>query len=232
LLEFFEEETIDSFHSLKDFVPNEIGDYLHDCCSITTTICKIFWDKYQEYNLQDILPEEKIIQKYMAYLEGKPIDQGSLDEIENYRDRLQLKLKVDNDNGKEHGRLVAAVEQYKNRYFHEKKYLPYYYQDSPRNYAIERPPFPLLDIYYDIVWRLEIDLEIKIKLLTFNLVSQLGELIIEKHIENKIKLEENLLERGRDYSLRHTLKDKKFIELVRNIKNDFDIGYKQFLYYH
>jgi DNA-binding MarR family transcriptional regulator len=233
LLEFFEEETIDSFRTLKDFVPSEIGDYLHDCCSITTTLCKEFWNKYQEYNLQDILPEEKIIQKYMSYIEGKPIDEGTLKEIENYRNRLQVKLNEDNENNsKEHRTLVAGVKEYKNTYFHEKKNLPYYYQDSPINYAFEKPPFPLLDIYYKIVWRLEIELEIKIKLLTFNLISQLGEMITEKHIENKEQLEEDLLDRGRDDSLRHTLKDKKFIDLVRNIKKDFDIGYKQFLYYH
>lgn len=91
-------------------------------------------------------------------------------------------------------------------------------------------PFPLLDIYYDIVWALEVELEIKIKLLTFNLVSQLGEIIKAEHIESKEQLEEEILELGRDYSLGHLLRDNKFIESVRNVKDDFDAGYKQFLH--
>jgi hypothetical protein len=55
---------------------------------------------------------------------------------------------------------------------------------------------------------------------------------IGKPIENQEELEEEILELGRDYSLRHILKDKKFIELLKSIKSDFDRGYKQFLYYH
>jgi hypothetical protein len=68
-------------------------------------------------------------------------------------------------------------------------------------------------------------------LLAFNIVSQLGEMVINSKIESQDKLE-GLFEWGRDYSLRHMLKDKRFIELVRALKKEFDIGYKQFLYYH
>jgi hypothetical protein len=68
-------------------------------------------------------------------------------------------------------------------------------------------------------------------LLAFNIVSQLGEMVINSKIESQDKLEE-LFEWERDYSLRHMLKDKRFIELVRALKKEFDIGYKQFLYYH
>ena len=68
-------------------------------------------------------------------------------------------------------------------------------------------------------------------MLAFNIVSQLGEMVINSKIESQDKLEE-LFEWGRDYSLRHMLKDKRFIELVRAVKKEFDIGYKQFLYYH
>lgn len=68
-------------------------------------------------------------------------------------------------------------------------------------------------------------------MLAFNIVSQLGEMITNSKIESQDKLED-FLEKGRDYSLRHILKDKKFIELVRAVKKEFDIGYTQFLYYH
>jgi hypothetical protein len=225
LLEFFDEETIDSFYRLKEYPTRDIGEYLHECCLITVTKCKDFWDKIKQYDLQDILPNDIAIQKYMAYLDGRPIDQDILSEIEQYKSKLVVKLQ--HNDGSKHDKLVTDVNWYNERYFERRLYLP-----SNRNYREEKPPFPLLDIYYNIVWELEIELEIKIKLLTFNLVSQLGEIINTEHIENKEQLEEEILEWGRDYSLRHLLKDNKFIELVRNIKSEFDRGYKQFLYYH
>jgi hypothetical protein len=227
LLEFFDEETIDSFYRLKEYPTRDIGEYLHECCSITLTKCKSVWDKIKQYDLQDILPNDIIIQKYMAYLDGRPIDQNALNEIKQYKSKLLLKLQHNDDS--KHDKLVTDVYWYNERYFERYRHL---YLPSNRNYREEKPPFPLLDIYYDIVWALEIDLEIKIKLLTFNLVSQLGEIINAEHIESKEQLEEEILELGRDYSLRHLLSDKKFIESVRNIKEDFDRGYKQFLYYH
>jgi hypothetical protein len=89
----------------------------------------------------------------------------------------------------------------------------------------------LLDIFYDVAWDLRIRLEQKTKLLAFNIVSILGEVITNRRIESQDKLED-LFEEGRDYSLRHVLKDKRFMELVRTVKQEFDTGYKQFLYYH
>jgi hypothetical protein len=43
---------------------------------------------------------------------------------------------------------------------------------------------------------------------------------------------EELFEWGRDHSLRGILKDKRFIEIVRAVKEEFETRYKQFLYYH
>jgi hypothetical protein len=42
---------------------------------------------------------------------------------------------------------------------------------------------------------------------------------------------EEILESGRDYSLSHILTDKKFFDLVKMVKKDFDIGFKQFSNY-
>ena len=50
LLDFFEEETIDKFHSLADFPGMNIEQYLQDCCSLTVDICKKFWTHFQKYN--------------------------------------------------------------------------------------------------------------------------------------------------------------------------------------
>ena len=38
LLEFFDEETIDSFYRLKEYPTRDIGEYLHECCSTTVSV--------------------------------------------------------------------------------------------------------------------------------------------------------------------------------------------------
>jgi hypothetical protein len=234
LLEFLEEETIDSFRSSSDRFPTmEIGEYLHDCCSITVDICKKFWTDFEKYNITDILPNDDIIQKYMSYLDGKPVDQYILDEIKEYDKRLMAK--IDNNAEPYTEELSRAVHRYYNRdfsvyaiqdYGRSKSFKPY-----NRNYLQERPPFPLLDIYHDVVWMLNTRLKEKTKLLAFNIASQLGEMITNSRIENQNQLED-FLKKDTNYSLRHILKDKQFNELVRAVKEKFDTGYKQFLYYH
>ena len=217
LLEFLEEKTIDSFRSQMNeisggFPTMEIGEYLCDCCSITADICKKFWTDFERYNITDILPNDDIIQKYMSYLDGKPVDQYILDEIKEYDKRLMAK--IDNNAEPYTEELSRAVHRY---------YIC-------RNYLQERPPFPLLDIYY-VVWMLNTRLKEKTKLLAFNIASKLGEMITNSRIENQNQLED-FLEKDTNYSLRHILKDKQFIEIVRAVKEEFDTGYKQFLYYH
>ena len=108
------------------------------------------------------------------------------------------------------------------------------HSDNPfiRDFSEDRPPFPLLEIYYGVVVHLSIMLEEKTKLLAFSLVSQLGDLINYYKIQNKQELEENLLEEGRDYSIKYVLKDKNIIDWIKSIKVDFDVGCKQFMYYH
>src|SRR5215469_13391828 len=84
LLQFFEEKTIDSFYRLGLFPTKEICDYLHDCCSVTISICREHWNKIKQFNIEDILPSDEVIQKYMAYLDGKKADQFVLKEIIQY----------------------------------------------------------------------------------------------------------------------------------------------------
>jgi hypothetical protein len=81
LLQFFEEKTIDSF-------PKEICDYLYDCCSITISICREHWNKIKQYNIEDILPSDEVIQKYMI---DKEADKYILNEIIKYEKRLLRK---------------------------------------------------------------------------------------------------------------------------------------------
>ena len=93
LLEFLDENTLDSFYLLKEFPTRDISEYISDCCTLTCTYCKNIWKKIDDHNLDDILPPEITIQKYMSFLDGKPVDQGVLEEIEQYRERLRKKCK-------------------------------------------------------------------------------------------------------------------------------------------
>ena len=234
LFESLEEETIYSFHLLKEFPSADIGEYLHDCCSITADICKQFWTKIERHHIADILPNDETIQKYMSYLDGKPVDQNVLDEIKEYQKRLSAKLSSDNkeSDGKQ---VTDAVDRYNKWYFSPEGigYYKRYKRVRPqiRNYVEERPPFPMLDIFHDIVWDLVVRLEDKTKLLAFHIVTIVGDIVNSYKIKNQDELEE-VFETGTDYSLRGILKDKRFIEIVRAVKEEFDTGYKQFLYYH
>ncbi|MGH9965345.1 MAG: hypothetical protein ACRD5E_11040 [Nitrososphaeraceae archaeon] len=236
VLQFFEEQTIDSFHLLKEFPTRDIGDYLHECGSITRDICREFWTRFDRYKIADILPPDYVIQKYMAYLDNKSVDLNIQNEIRKYEERLEKRLKRCNTDGdSENKELARTVDFYNREYFqfHTKKYYEMH-SNNPfiRDFGKDRPPFPLLYIYYDIVVLLGNRLEEKTRLLAFSLVSQLGDLINSYKIQNKEDLEENILEERRDYSLRYMLKDKKIIDLIKDIKVDFDTGYKQFMYYH
>jgi hypothetical protein len=233
LLEFLEEETIDSFYKLKEFPGADIGEYLQECCSMTADICKNFWTKIERYKITDILPDDYTIQKYMSYLDGKPVDRHILDEIEKYRKRLAAKLTSNEESDKRE--LTNEVDWYNRKYFSAQAIRGYEEYKLTEPYSRisleERPPFPLLDIFQNIGVRLVVGLNQKTELLAFNIVSILGNIITNSKIKTQDELED-YLERRVDYSLSHILKDKRFMELVRTVKEEFDTGYKQFLYYH
>ena len=52
--------------SAEEFPTTKIEQYLHDCCSIVTDICRGFSTSVERYNIIDILPSDNIIQKYMS----------------------------------------------------------------------------------------------------------------------------------------------------------------------
>ena len=147
-----------------------------------------------------------------------------------------MSAKLGNDNKESDDKQLAnAVDNYDKEYFSPEgvRYYTRYKRFRPqiRNYVEERPPFPLLDIFHDIVWDLSERLEDKTKLLAFHIVSILGDMVNIIKIKNQDELEK-LFESARDYSLPHLLGVKRFIEIVRAVKEEFDIGYKQFLCYH
>jgi hypothetical protein len=225
LLHLFEKETMCSFYKLRDFPAINIVVYLEECCSLTSETCKRFWKNFERYQIGDLLPSDNIIQEYMKYLDGKRVDTYVIDEIKEYEKRLMAKMQNDG-NDKSNNGLSEAIDRYNGRYFQRRSYLP-----SDINYKAERPPFPLLELYDNIVYQLQDLLENKANQLCFEIVSEIGYFIKSEHIENRKQLEKFLEKNFIDYSLSHILKDKKFIQHVESIKGNFDMGYEH-LYFH
>jgi hypothetical protein len=307
LLEYFEEETIDSFYALKDDNTSEISDYLRDCCSLIKNTCSKIWNEIEKYNIKDILPEDKIIQKYMIYLDERPIEHYAIKEIEQYKSRLSNRLLLTKEE------IISKNIEFNLNYDH---YLRSKYGYSIRRIKeakkdptkiTEEPPFPLNYIYSELDY-LDYLLYQKVRSLAISLVNMIGysmevyapeyEIEIEKYLrekeksigdqqnryEREIKMnldliesskkqieddkniidgyeknktlhfirhmeEENLLYKknidphledkrpidlilddfGRDYSMRRMMEDKKLLELIKDIKKLFDLGYEQFI---
>ncbi len=207
LLDFFEDETIDTFHLLKPLPALEIEQYLHDCCSVTINVCRSLWTRLERYNISDILPPDDIIQKYMRHLDNRPVEQHVQDEIKEYEKRLIKRLA---NRESEDKILITAVDEYNCRF--------------PDGFLEERiPPFPLLDIYEDLQYLYSI-LEQKKMFFALSLVTEIGERASRLKEEHPAEKE---LELDRDLCLDNILQDKRFIELVSTLKHSFDTGYNQ-----
>lgn len=216
LLEYFEEKTLDSFYLLKYFPGGNIRDYMHDSCSLIVRKCKSIWNFIKKFEIDEILPKDESIQKYLSYLDGKPIDDTLLREIGTYENKLKDKMTNFPDK-----KLLRHYQS--NNYSFFKKEI----EDTEE--IVKEPPFPFGLLYVEMSV-LEAELEDKARLLTFDVIDELGDLINSQEIKSFNELEEFLVG-GRDYSLRNMLKDKKFLEMVKSIKQNFDSGYKQFIYY-
>jgi hypothetical protein len=197
LLQFFEEKSIDSFILVKTFPAREIRDYLRDCCAVTIDICNEEWNKIKRYQIEDILPSDEVIQKYMSYLDGKKVNQSILNEVIEYEKRLLNKSQSDEN-------LRLIYHEFRNK--------------VPASKKGRFPPFPLGEIYDNIVCRLRCELEKKIKSLTNNIVTRLGEIADSEDMEIKAQA---------DYSLAAILTDKNFLELAKIMKENFVKGYAQ-----
>ena len=214
LLDFFEEKSIKSIYDSTEFPSNNISIYLMDCSSTITRQCRNIWNKINKYELNDTLPESETIHQYLSYIDfGKYTDDAFLQQIYLYKTRLKEKLKVIKD------------QKLLKKWDFDNKWYSIYIKKNLRPQEI--PVFPLNVLYVEILW-LKLDLENKKKLLTFNLVSKIGG--IKDSQKRKIKKEINLfrLETEKYQYILALLKDKKFIQSVKEIKQNFDLGYKQF----
>jgi hypothetical protein len=130
-----------------------------------------------------------------------------------YERRLKEKLKINKDQ-----KLLKKLE-------FDNKWYNLYIKKNLRLQVI--PLFPFNILYVEMLC-LKWDLENKRKLLTFNLVSKLGEIANSQKYKTKKEINLFRLEISKHQNILVLLKDTKFIESVKDIKQDFDIGYKQF----
>lgn len=244
ILQYFEERTIDSFSSLKDDNTGAVSDYLSDCCSLIKKRCSNIWKEVEKYNIKDILPNDQIIQKYMVYLDERgAIEPYILEEIEQYKSRLTDWIL---SNWKQ---ITAKHQEYpileKNRYLiwkygHSLKAIEEAKKD-PTNIT-EEPPFPFNYIYTELDLLDEL-LHEKIRALAISLVNMIGFSMQEydrgqykeeeetENIEGKRPTAIDLILDGfgRDNSMRRMMEDKKLLELIKDIKKMFDLGFTEFI---
>jgi hypothetical protein len=159
---------------------------------------------------------QKMKVKYLSYLDGKPIDDILLEEIETYENKLKDKM-------------TNFPDKKLLRHYQSNNYSFFKKEIEETEEIVKEPPFPFGLLYVEMSI-LEVELEDKARLLAFDVIYELGDIINSQEIKSFNELEEFLVG-GRDYSLRNMLKDKKFLEMVKSIKQNFDSGYKQFIYY-
>jgi len=182
-------------------------------------------DKINELNLSDILPSNEIIQKYIAHLDGNPVENDVLKEMDNYKTKLSIKLK-DENRKQEDFNLIWEMSSWYNKYSYSNRC-----EDPKENSTktIKESPFPFNYIYLELEF-LDNLLYEKIRTYALFIVTFMGQIVIEKEINNKTKLEEYFQHLGKDNSMILMLKDKKLMKTITEIKQEFDYGYKQFSY--
>lgn len=257
LNQFFESETFSriTIGKTTEYPRTFIYDYLRDCCRATNDACNNW--VYLQPVLNDILPSDKVIQSYMSYLGGSQIEdkQYVLQEIKKYDERLQKKLKDPTMK-----RLVEIIKEYSYKY--SLKHFDGYnisYIEYLRVYreldADVKFPYPIMDLYDQIINNLRRTLQEKLEILVFRIVSYIGEVINKEHYERTLNPE--LIGTGIDdaetndpegltkrYAIEildefdkdvhdliiNILEDGKFNNIVNSVEENCITGFKQFTY--
>jgi hypothetical protein len=193
--------------------------YLHDCCSLATDACRKFWSSIERYNVTDILPADDIIQKYMAHLDGKPAEQHVLNEIKEYE--VRLKERFDDIAGLT--LYPSDPDEMLSRSLGTDDYIMTIIPNSDK---ISRPPFPLGEMYADIVWNLNTAIQEKTKSLIFSFVRKVGERIVKGIAwdDEGLSQNRNEMDLSRRHSFDYVVVDTRFMGLVNSLNKDFDAG--------
>jgi hypothetical protein len=226
LIEFFcHQQTINNFDKLPNSLATDLMGYLHDCCSYATDACRQFRGGIERHKITDILPSDEIIQKYMAHIDGGPAEEHVLNEIKEYEERLKKKL----DGNIELAKAARVIKEDKSTDTEDdyESSLSDEMYDFKLNLipGDKKPPFPLGDMYVDIVCRLNWALEEKTRSLIFNFVRLLGEEIGERIASGeKPSRLDDIDSISRRHSFDYVVADKRFMGLVNSINKDFDAG--------
>ncbi len=217
LYELLEQETISKFGELPDYFTMRIKQYLHDCCSTTIDLCERFWRGIERFKIADILPSDDMLQKYMSYLGGNKVEQKVIDEIKEYEERLQRRL----DNGEVKDKELANEVGKYSDWSELTDNVPEFMSLPDR-----KPPYPLLKLYVFVVSNLDAMLEAKTRSFIFNFVTFVGENI--KYMQSLVAEKTEQLDVDLGYlgikGLFYIARDRRFMELLKAFKRDFDAG--------
>ncbi|MGC2684460.1 MAG: hypothetical protein WA323_21590 [Candidatus Nitrosopolaris sp.] len=90
----------------------------------------------------------------------------------------------------------------------------------------EKPPFPLLDMYVDIVSILDPMVEEKTRSFVFNIIIKMGEKIKEGKWSTDVDYDRSEINR---HALYYLVTDKRFMGLVNAFKSVLDMGCKHLI---
>ena len=241
IYQIFEDKTINSVYyneSLTISPANLISDYIRDCCQATFDICNQSY--FSTPDLEDILPPDKIIQDYMAYLVGKHItNMQSIDkEFKEYEMKLEAKM-----DDPDLMYLLEAVGFYSKAYSDK----DYFYNPFNRLQKIKdleiKAPFPILDMFRDMFQELFHILSMKINTLVLQMILHIGDICdIEQWIDEKtgelqlddegppMRLDDvpDLNTGGFSDAIEPIVQDKKFKTMVDSIQGEYRIGLEVF----
>jgi len=158
-------------------------------------------------------------------LDGNPVENDVLKEMADYKTKLSTKLN-DENRKQEDFNLIWEMSLWYNKYSHSNKH-----GDPKENSTktIKESPFPFNHIYLELEF-LDNLLYEKMRTYTLFIVTFMGQIDIDKEIDNKTKLVEYFQNVGKDNSMILMLKDKKLMKMIAEIKQELDYGYKQFSY--
>lgn len=147
----------------------------------------------------------------MAHLDGKPAEEHVLNEIKEYE--VRLKERFDD---------IAGLTLYSSDP-HEMA-DDYIMTVIPNGDKISRPPFPLGEMYVDIVWKLNTAIQEKTKSLIFSFVRKVGERIVKRIAWDDEGVSLHEMDLSRRHSFDYVVADKRFMGLVNSLNEDFDAG--------
>lgn len=227
--EFFEEETIDSIYKIRGFPAYDVAEYIHECCKITIHTMNKIKKKMNAYMPKELLPDDTVIKEYLKFFLGvkRPTDNEMTKEIDIYLKQVKEKIEKYNKNRRNKELLLKCFTGIKI----PKSILTRGTELEDPIHIGYSPPLPIKEIYEELDLLDEI-LQTKINSLGFNIISRTGLNASLEMQNNSKEAFEEVFEYEIDYLLINMFKDKKFYDFAKQIGSNFNMGFKQFSWYH